>query len=405
MPLVAFFRDHTPFVPDWNRICPAGAALSADVTAIQTSRSAAALLQQQVCDLVAAGQQLTLTMAGLERGHNSKAALQAVCELLGEALQDISAPRQKLGIAIDAACMQPHEAWQIRSDSLGVGPLYVSLPQGRLPQGFWQQLWELRSNKLLRPVYSPFVVSQTCLLPDENAVGVIPGLGLQVPIGSSWVAVEVNVSDFADDTGTLDPARLEQTLEGAVAQADEMHTRTRWPTAQMRHDAWLNRRLAICVTGIGTLLRRRDCDPGRFATLNEMNELLHRIRCVLFAATRELASRDGNLPALEQADPGRHVAGGKIGDGWTRLWRQALMTAAVRNRNLLAVSPWSIFPPGRAELCYANLLPLLRFADVCPFGPPPNMADWNLRNFRNFHQQAAAVLHQRGASHQIAVHA
>jgi len=405
MPLVAFFRDHTPFTPDWNRIRPAGAALSADVTAIQASRSAAALLRQQVCDLVTAGQQLTLTLAGLEPGRDSRLRFQTLCELLGEAFQDVNAPCHELGIVIDAVCLSPQDAWHIRSDKLGVGPLYLKLPQRELPHEFWQQLWHSRANTLLRLVYSPFVVSQTCLLPDENAGGVIPVLGLQVPTGSSWVTAEVDVSEFSDEVGTLDPASFEQVLEGAVAHADKIHTRTRWPTAQMRHDAWLNRRLAINVTGIGALLRRRDSDPGRFATLNEMSELLLQVRRVLFAATRELASCDGNLPALEQADPGRHVPGGNIGDGWTRLWRQALTASAVRNRNLLAISPWSIFPPGRAEMCYANLLPLLRFADVCPFGPPPDMAGWNLKNFKNFHQQAAAVLHQRGATHQIAVHA
>jgi len=405
MPLVAFFRDHTPFTPDWNRICPAGAALSADVTAVQASRSAAALLRQQVCDLVTAEQGLTLTLVGLQPGQDAVRQFQASCDLLDEALQDVNARRADLGIVIDAACLDPEEAWHIRSDKLGAGPLYLKLPQRALPREFWQQLWHLRCNKLLRLVYSPFVVSQTCLLPDENAGGVTPGLGLQVPTGSSWVTAEVDVSDYMDELGELDPASFERALEGAVAHADELHSRTHWPTAQMRHDGWLNRRLAINVTGIGALLNRRDCDPGRFATLNEMSELLHQVRSVLLAATQELAVRDGNLPALEQADPGRLVPGGSIGDGWTRLWRQALTAAAVRNRSLLAVSPWSIFPPDRAELCYANLLPLLRFADVCPFGPPPNMADWNLRNFRNFHQQAAAVLHQRGASHQIAVHA
>lgn len=405
MPLVAFFRDHTPFAPDWNRIRPAGAALSADVTAIQASKSAATLLGQQVCDVISAGQKLTLALLGLKPGRESRSQFQALCELLGEALKDINAPFCELGIVIDAVCLEPQEAWHVRSDILGVGPLYLKLPQRTLPHEFWQQLWRLRANRLLRLVYSPLVVSQTCLLPDESAGGVIPGLSLQAPTGSSWVTAEVNVSGFSDEFGELDPASFERMLEASVLSADEVHTRTRWPTAQMRHDAWLNRRLAINITGIGTLLRRRDVDPGRFATLNEMSELLHRVRCVLFAATRELAGRDGDLPALVQADPGRLVPSGNIGEGWTRLWRQALTAAAVRNRNLLAISPWSIFPPECADLCYANLLPLLRFADVCPFGPPPDTSGWTLKDFRNFHQQAAAVLHQRGATHQIAVHA
>jgi hypothetical protein len=111
------------------------------------------------------------------------------------------------------------------------------------------------------------------------------------------------------------------------------------------------------------------------------------------------------VPALDQADPGRLLPGGRIGDGWAWRWRQALEAAAVRNRNILALSPWSIFPPGAADYRYANLLPLLRHADVCRFDQPCDISHWNLRDFKNFHQQAAAVLHQRGAAHQIAVHA
>jgi hypothetical protein len=319
--------------------------------------------------------------------------------------KDSGASSGALGIVIDAMCLEAREAWRIRSEELGDGPLYFNLLQGTLSKGCWRQLWQLRSNDRLRLVYSRFVVSQTCLLADEIAGGVTSGPGLQVPTGSSWVTVEVDVSEFADNGGELDIESFEQTLQEAVVNGDRFHDRMRWPTAQMRHDAWLNRRLAVNVAGIGTLVRSRDVDPGRFSTLDAMSGLLQQARRVLSATTRNLATRDGNVPALELADPGRLVPGGSIADGWARRWRQALEGAAVRNRNLLAVSPWSIFPHGCADFRYANLLPLLRFADVCPFGRPPDITDWNLRSFRNFHQQAAAVLHQRGAADQIAVHA
>ena len=111
------------------------------------------------------------------------------------------------------------------------------------------------------------------------------------------------------------------------------------------------------------------------------------------------------MPALDQADPGRLLPGGRIGEGWAWRWRQALEAAAVRNRNLLVLSPWSIFPPGSADLRFANLLPLLRYADVCCFDEPRDSTAWNPSEFRNFHQQAAAVLQQRNVAHQIAVHA
>ena len=77
----------------------------------------------------------------------------------------------------------------------------------------------------------------------------------------------------------------------------------------------------------------------------------------------------------------------------------------MRHRNLLAISPWGLFPAGDIDPRYINLLPLLRFADTCAVDILPDMGEWTFAAFKRFHQQAAAVLHQRGATHQIAVHA
>ena len=173
----------------------------------------------------------------------------------------------------------------------------------------------------------------------------------------------------------------------------------------MRHDGWLNRRLAINLSGIGTLVQRRAADPTRFHTLDEMCRLIRRIRDVALTQSQRLASSKGNVPALEQGDPARLMPGGHSRDGWSRRWQQEVTATAVRHRNLLVISPWSVFPPNDDDLRYANLLPLLRYADTCSFGQPPKLAAWNLKDFKRFHQQAAAVLHQRGHIHQSAVHA
>jgi hypothetical protein len=405
MTQVAFFRDDTPFAPGWYGIRPAGATICADALAIGESRSAAALLRQQVFDLIVAGQPLTATVTGLKPGCDGEAQLRSLCELLGEATAEAGAATRELGVVIDVHCIEPVRAWQLRRDILGWGPLYLMLAQHTLQQESWLQLWKLRANDMVRLACSPFVASQTCLLPDEFAGGVVPGSGLQVPTGSAWVTADVDLAKFADSAGVMDMTRLEQLLPELVACGNELHSRTSWPTAQMRHDAWLNRRLAINVSGFGVVMRRRAVDPCSFAALDEMNSLMRRVRAALFAATQELAINEGNVPALEQADPGRLLPGGKVGDGWSRCWQRALDTSAVRNRNLLAISPWCIFPPGSADPAYANLLPLLRFADVCVFGQPPDLTEWNASNFKSFHQRAAAVLQQRSASHQIAVHA
>jgi hypothetical protein len=405
MLLVAVFRDHTPFAPDWNRLCATGAALSVNVGTVLGSRSAALLLRQQVFDLFASGQKLTLTLLELGAKGEALGQLETLCGLLKETLLDANAPPSALGLAVDAAAAAPAQALQARCDSLGAGPLYIKVPRQTLQPSFWEAAWRMRGNHLLRLVYGPLVVSQTRLLPDEPAAGIAPESGLQVPTGSAWVTAEIDIAALAAESGALDDTVLEHALAQAVSSGDRLYASIRWPTAQMRHDAWLNRRLAIKLTGIGALLVKRGIDPGRFAALAEMHELLQRTREVLFAATHRLACRDGIVPALDQADPGRLLPGGRIGEGWAWRWRQALEAAAVRNRNVLAISPWSVFPPGEADYRFANLLPVLRHADACYFSENRDTRNWNLKDFKNFHQQAAAVLHQRGAAHQIAVHA
>ncbi len=94
---------------------------------------------------------------------------------------------------------------------------------------------------------------------------------------------------------------------------------------------------------------------------------------------------------------------GRLRDGWLQRWREAVDSAAQRHRNLVVLSPWSLFPEGgAAPYGYANLVPLLRYADACALPPPPNIAGWSLGEFVNFHRQVMAVLQQRSSQRQIA---
>ena len=86
-------------------------------------------------------------------------------------------------------------------------------------------------------------------------------------------------------------------------------------------------------------------------------------------------------------------------------WQQAVQASLVRHRNLLVISPWSLFPAGgAADFRYAELLPLLRHADACAFNKTVSIAHWNLKEFKCFHQRARAVLQQRSATTPIAKH-
>lgn len=432
MPKMAVDSDHTPFVIDPGRVgkiarelelagiepalsinreggLTSGVALSADAAAVHGSAVVAAQFREQVFDVLASGSPLSVSLPCLDQGPAPHDAFAAVCELLQFAARDAGAAAADIGVAIDAESLSPQAAWLIRSSFLGDGPLYpmpgclTMCPDETAHERFWLQLWHLRMTRNIRPAYSPFVSSRCPLLSAEIASGMIPATDIQAPVGSAWVSMTLDVASFAASDGSLRDALFEQALRRAVELGDELHAVAVWPTAQMRHDAWLNRRLAIKLTGFGDLLRLRGLNPSRFIALEGLCDVLRQGRELVHRQSRQIAARIGHLPALEQADPSRQLPGGHMRDGWGKRWRQALEHAAVRHRNLLVLSPWSVFPAGEpADYRYSNLLPLLRFADACSFGESPNLSHWNVRQFRHFHQRAWAVLQQRDTAHQIA---
>jgi hypothetical protein len=209
----------------------------------------------------------------------------------------------------------------------------------------------------------------------------------------------------ATPNGGIDLHELDAAVRNAVRKGEDLHAETRWPTARLRHDAWLNRRLALDIRGLGGLVSRRGLNPERFATLDELARLMRRIRDTAVAESQRLAAHVGHVPAIEQANLANALPGGRLREGWSKRWKAAVETTAVRHRNLLAMSPWSLFPPGEPDPRHLNLLPLLRYADTCSIGVQPELGRWKLKEFKGFYQQAAAVLQQRGATYQIAVRA
>jgi hypothetical protein len=268
---------------------------------------------------------------------------------------------------------------------------------------FWLQLWHLRMTGMVRVACAPFVSAQCPLLSLELAQGVVPSAAIQASVGSAWLPMRVDVSRFADNSGSLHETALEETLCRAVEIGDELHGLIAWPTAQMRHDAWLNRRLAVNLTGFGDLALKRNVDPTQFTALEQLCDVVRWAQDILHRQSRRIATRAGYLPALEQGDPSRALPGGEIRNGWHRRWREAVELVAIRHRNLLVLSPWSVFPTKQpADYRYADLLPLLGYANACTFSGPPSASNWDVDMFKSFHQRAWAVLQQRDVAHEIA---
>jgi hypothetical protein len=400
---MALAGDDTPFAHD-VAFTP-GVSLVVDASSIVESPAAASCFRRQVFDLAASGLELSITIDSSSPCVMHEAEFEFVFSLSAETMQDAGSPARRLAVVLDSAAVTPARAWQLRCAYLQNGPLYIRTGQPATSADAWQQLWDLRSTIGVRVLCAQFVQSPCRLLPAEEAVCLVPGASVQGPPGSAWVAVVIDLLGRAAPDGSIDLQELDAAVRSAVRKGEELHSETRWPTARLRHDAWLNRRLAIDVRGLGGLVNQRGLNPERFATLDELARLVRRIRDAAIDESQRIAAHAGHVPAIEQANLANALPGGRLREGWSKRWRLAVESTAVRHRNLLVMSPWSLFPPGEPDPRYVNLLPLLRYADTCSVGVQPELGRWKLKEFRGFYQQAAAVLQQRGAAHQIAVRA
>lgn len=399
---------------DSNGALASGVTLQANARETLASEGAAAQFRQQAFDILARGMRLSVSVCEVGEGTDANAAFSSVCDLLSSAMYDAAVPSDCVEMVIDADVMAPQIAWRLRCQRLGDGPLHLLPGRSAMqpcrshrdagPQAlFWPQLWRAHATGNVQVALAPAVYSPCSLLSAETATGVLPGAAVQVPAGTAWLPMRIDLSRFADSGGCLQENAIERALCRSVEIGELLHDAVHWPTARMRHDAWLNRRLAIIVTGFGDLVRRRGQDPADFASLAELSQFLRWAQAMLLRQSRAVAQGIGNLPALELTDPSLTLPNGQQRNSWRARWHEASQLAAIRHRNLLVLSPWSVFPANEpADWRYADLLPLLGFADACAFPRRPALSHWNVNQFKGFHQRAWAVLQHREVSRQIA---
>jgi len=391
-----------------------GVTLSVDAGTVLTFAPAMGQFRERVFDVLASGLPLSVSAAGLGPEPWAAARFGHLCEVLHATASAAQVNPASIEIVIDADTITPELAWLKRRESLGKGPLYFLAGDTQmrahndrgardLHDRFWSQLWRLREGGLARAAYAPLVTPQCPLLCTEAASAVLPSIGIQVPEGSAWVTMKLNLARFADDRDSLHQNALQNALQCCVDLGDALHDYLIWPTARMRHDSWLNRRLAIVLTGLGDLTRQRRLDPQQFACLQNLGEVLRWTQSILRSRSHYLAVQNENLPALDLCDPSHTLPGGRARDGWRERWHRAVELNAIRHRNLIVLSPWSMFPEhSPADPRYSDLLPLLEFADACAFSAPPPLGHWNINQFKSLHQRAWAVLEQKEAQQLIA---
>ena len=222
-----------------------------------------------------------------------------------------------------------------------------------------------------------------------------------VPSHSAWIPLQIDMAAFADETGQIAMADLENALVACVDNGDRLHDQTKWTEPLIEYDSWLNRRLAIVLRGWGDIVEKRRADPRSLRTLREMEDLAEWVCQILHKRSRDLALRSNWCPALDEA--GALVMHEKRSRAWGRRWKKALQDVAIRHRNLTTISPWDVFPREKqADLRYADLLPLTRFADSLSFQRDVSIAHWNVNDFKGFYDRVSAIVRCNGGAGLVA---
>lgn len=353
---------------------------------------------------------LSLTDLGCDKRalHN----LRRFCEMLQTAIAARQLCGADVGLCVFAQQL-PLATFQALAKVIpGKGARYVLLDSSHMTEtstperqpgagSTWSFLWQNRMlPEAIKPCYASLVRTACPLLADEVAASILPIDGVQVPAGSAWLPLRLSLPAFASEAGDIRWERLLPTLAEGVALAEAVLEYIDWPHPAQHTDAWLNRRVALSIVGLGELIARRGSDPRDLETLTWLTGVMCRIRRTLWHRSGRIAQEKGYLPSLAYSDPSRDWADHPRRDDWRRHWQAALEKSAVRHRNLLVLSPYSVLPAGAsARDGYTDLLPVIAYADAWSFAAAPAFRDWSLDDYVAFHRRAWAIIqHPRSSN-------
>ncbi len=373
-------------VLDYCKLSPqsGGVAIAISVPDVINGTLARSRSVDQLWDLLNRGISVAIRPSGLTTGDAGE--LGEFCSSLGEGIRGAGIAGAVLEFTIDAAEVAPDAAMFYARRHLGAGTVNILVDREAFTR--WRSwFWRTRIDPHRRIAFWPLVQSACPLLATEAAGDVLPASALQVPAQTAWVLATLSLDRYATPTGDVDVDGLEMHLQAVLATAEQAHDSARWPTPGMQQDAWLNRRVAIRLDGIGDLVAALGLEPCSHRTLDRLDRLLAHCRSVVLRHSRELAATSETLPAITACSPSRIG-----GIAWEQCWMQAVRQSATRHRNLIALSPYALFPRTAPDFRYANLLPLLVHADACAIDGSPAFRNWNIDRFTAFHTRLGAIL-------------
>jgi hypothetical protein len=379
------------------------------------STTVAAELNGRLADALASGIPVTLSLTDFEPRFAVESSLEAFCKAVKGATRDSRHAGDLLGVSVRSHIL-PIQAFLVICSILGRGPRYVMLDSlqmqdhaDRRVQSMTDANWlELRHHRKgvvsAQAVYSECVRSRCPLLADEKTSSVLPALTVPVPANSSWLPLEIFLPDYSDGNGHLDIPVLRDALHACLDIAENLSPLLAQSCNAQRRDLQMNNRIALLVSGIGDLVLERKLDPCEIRSLRWVERIVTAIQNELWEYSGALAQKNDTLPSLLQNDASNAWQSVEHLQEWSLRWRQALQTQAVRHRNLLVLSPYSVLPRHKKSSSkFIDLLPVLAHADAISFFGMPNISNWSIQEFSSFHRRAWTVIMRESRRTRIAV--
>jgi len=382
-----------------------GASISISVERCLNNRDTAEKFLRNLTALLETNFLVCLQLKDFSGHEDPTEGWRRFCTLIADRLKEKNLTERRIATCIHSHRM-PLPAYCLIADSLlGRGTRYVFLDRLQMSahrdervamrtSANWLFMWQQRNaGRQVVPVYGGLVRSACKLLADEKAMTIEPTTSLLIPAGTAWIHYELRITRFSSHDGKLDWKRLRHSLRSIVVVADRLIDQSTWRISDQQQDARANRRLAIRISGLGDLLQRRQQQPNRLASLEWLKALVRDIKGELTQSSASLAVTRGAMPALLDSNPADQWRAGEQRDQWQRYWRKALNQAALRNRNLLVLSPESVLPcNGINSAAFVDLLPLLALADAWSFSCSVPTPEWTLAQFKDFHCRARATI-------------
>lgn len=394
---------------------PCGIAHSVAVRQCLNSPRVAARLMSRRILCARKAVPLTLALTDLGPGRDALSNLQRFCEFLRTLRLPAGVAPAPLCFALHAHQL-PLRAYLVLTGSVpGCEARYVFVDNLQMQvhrdsrvrevtRKNWRTLWQHRhAGSGVLPIYSGVVRSACPLLSDEIARTVLPGRAMMVPQDSAWLPLRIRLTDFVHRAGRVDWARLSPALCETLRVADRLHDLYDWPDRKLATDAKLHRRIALSLDALGDAVLCAGFEPGSHAALAWLTSVTRRIRVELQQASSALARESGALPAVLRSDPSMGLKAGPLRDQWQQRWQAAVRSSALRHRNLLVMSPYSVLSgSGNDVVRFIDLLPVIRFADAWCFSPTASLARCSLRDYQSIHRRAWAVLKGHSVGYAVA---